>query len=352
MLKSSQILAEFRRSKGLTQQELAEKIGVSRQTIAMWEIDKRLPTDSVAILTARFLGIDEENFLLRLQNERLKLRVERLQAQYGATIIIVNQPNQGGTTMKNIKQRAKQTQQGVTFAVTRIYKSVDFEYSPKKEPTKRGDDFFNGLFELHHPGEQLIVKMVVTSADEAFHLNCRYVGYCDIVDNFGNHYWPQGMGMHVVDEGKVIQGFSHFGYTCGAQSITLRHKIANSSEDNCDFILFEDVKLNEEGIVKNLNGVTITYNGVQLPDYNGKSHQIRIQLNERANSQYVGITRVTDNLSNEYLMTGWSWTLGEKTAETFHFDKPLAPEATSISFKYFLAKTVLNFELLDLPLPS
>ncbi|MFQ6044695.1 MAG: helix-turn-helix transcriptional regulator, partial [Candidatus Poribacteria bacterium] len=67
MQKSSQILAEFRRSKGLTQQELAEKIGVSRQTIAMWEIDKRLPTDSVAILTARFLSIDEENFLLRLQ---------------------------------------------------------------------------------------------------------------------------------------------------------------------------------------------------------------------------------------------------------------------------------------------
>jgi len=122
----------------------------------------------------------------------------------------------------------------------------------------------------------------------------------------------------------------------------------------------EDVKFDEEGIVKNLEGVTITYNGVQLPrlrrdfqpDDNGKSHQIRIQLNERANSQYVGITRVTDNLSNEYLMTGWSWTLGEKTAETFHLDKPLAPEATSISFKYFLAKTVLNFELSDLPLPS
>ncbi|HIE26540.1 TPA: hypothetical protein EYP66_04570 [Candidatus Poribacteria bacterium] len=134
------------------------------------------------------------------------------------------------------------------------------------------------------------------------------------------------------------------------QSITLHHKIANGSEDDCDFILFEDIKLDEEGIVKNLDGVTITYNGVQPPDENGKSHLIRIQLNERANSQYVGITRVRDNLSNEYHVTGWGWTLREKTAETLHLDKPLAPDATTISFKYFLAKRVLNFELPFYPL--
>jgi len=113
MLKSSQILAQFRRSKGLTQQELAKEIGVSRQTIAMWEIDKRLPTDNVAVLTARFLGIDEEELLSLLRHERLRLRVQQLQDQYGATIIITEASNYGGIMMNNPEYTAHQTQQGV-----------------------------------------------------------------------------------------------------------------------------------------------------------------------------------------------------------------------------------------------
>ncbi len=69
MTSSGRIVNGLRKSRGLTQEELAEHIGVSRQTIAMWEIGKRLPTDSVAVLTARFLELDEEELLSVMQND-------------------------------------------------------------------------------------------------------------------------------------------------------------------------------------------------------------------------------------------------------------------------------------------
>ena len=36
-------LYNARKSKGLTQEEVAEKLGVSRQTISKWELDETLP---------------------------------------------------------------------------------------------------------------------------------------------------------------------------------------------------------------------------------------------------------------------------------------------------------------------
>jgi DNA-binding XRE family transcriptional regulator len=60
MKSSGQLITELRKAEGLTQEGLAERIGVSCQTIAMWEIEKRLPTDNVAILAARSLKVDED----------------------------------------------------------------------------------------------------------------------------------------------------------------------------------------------------------------------------------------------------------------------------------------------------
>ena len=36
-------LYNARKSRGLTQEEVAEKLGVSRQTISKWELDETLP---------------------------------------------------------------------------------------------------------------------------------------------------------------------------------------------------------------------------------------------------------------------------------------------------------------------
>jgi len=375
MLKSSQILAQFRRSIGLTQEELAEKIGVSRQTIAMWEIDKRLPTDNVAILTARFLDIDEEELLSLLQHERLRIRVQRLQDQYDATIIITEASNYGGMMMNNPEYTAHQTQQGVHFAVTHIYKSIGFEYPEKLLESKEGKVSFDAPFEALHPEECLIIKMVVQSEDETFIPNWHYVSYCEIVDDLGNHFWPIAMGMHAslppeAEGGGVVRGFARYRYVPEARAITLRQTIANGREEDCDFVVFEDVKLTERGISKpvakrrgeaafHINNLALTYDGVRLteirephnPQKNSQISQIHIRFQERGNPKYVGINNFTDNLGNEYKTRGWSWNFEDKTQEGFII-KGLASEAESISFKYLLAKTGLDFQFSDLPIPS
>ena len=202
MTSSGQTICDSRRSRGLTQEELAEHIGVSRQTIAMWEIGKRLPAESVAILTARFLGLDEEEILSLVQHERLIFRVERLQDQYGATIIIAEAPNHGGRTMSEPKYTAYQTQQGVHFAITHIHKSIGFEYPEellkKKEDIKtEGVKSFEASFEKTlKPEECLTIKIMIQSENEAFIPNVRYVAPPDIVDDLGNHYKPVSMGLH------------------------------------------------------------------------------------------------------------------------------------------------------------
>lgn len=50
----------FRKQKGLTQEEFAQKLSVTRQTINAIENNKYNPTLELAIKTARFLGVPVE----------------------------------------------------------------------------------------------------------------------------------------------------------------------------------------------------------------------------------------------------------------------------------------------------
>jgi transcriptional regulator with XRE-family HTH domain len=361
MTLSGQIISKIRESKMMTQEELADQIGVSRQTLAMWEIGKRLPTDSVIILTARFFEINENELLSLLQHERLKTRVERLQDQYGAKIVIINAPNNGGIMMSNPKYTAYQIQQGVHFAITHIYKSLNYEYP---ETLMKDEEAFRATFETPHSEERLIIKAIIKSENEGFILNGRYSNNFEIVDNLGNHYYPVAGGIRcsIPPEpseqgvGGIVEVFAHFKYVPEAQSITLRQKVASMREEDCDFITFEDVELNDSGISKQSDGVTVTYDGIGMVKVGNSPEQqeykqIQIQLHEHGNPTYVGIHKYTDNLGNEYKIHGWSWTTEENTREGFLFES-LDPEAESISFKYWLSRKILNFELLDLTIPS
>jgi putative transcriptional regulator len=51
---------EFRKQLKLTQDELAQKLGVTRQTINAIENNKYNPTLELAIKTAKFLGVPVE----------------------------------------------------------------------------------------------------------------------------------------------------------------------------------------------------------------------------------------------------------------------------------------------------
>ena len=58
---------QYRKSARMTQSQLAERSGVSRQTISDIETGKHDPTISVALLLARALGVKVDN-LFKLIN--------------------------------------------------------------------------------------------------------------------------------------------------------------------------------------------------------------------------------------------------------------------------------------------
>jgi len=57
-------MAAARIAKGLTQKELAEKMGVSRQTVLEWENGKRQIKTAYLYLFCKITGFAEEDILL------------------------------------------------------------------------------------------------------------------------------------------------------------------------------------------------------------------------------------------------------------------------------------------------
>lgn len=50
-------IAQFRNIRGLTQQELADRIGVNRSALAMWEAEKSWPPSALLPRIAEALGV-------------------------------------------------------------------------------------------------------------------------------------------------------------------------------------------------------------------------------------------------------------------------------------------------------
>lgn len=53
-------IKELRKALGLTQQEMADKVGIKRNTIAQYEIGRNPPTDTVVALVCREFDVNEE----------------------------------------------------------------------------------------------------------------------------------------------------------------------------------------------------------------------------------------------------------------------------------------------------
>lgn len=63
----------LRRQKNLTQEQLAERVGVSRQAVSKWELNNALPDTDKLVPLARALGVSAEELLGnadRLENDR------------------------------------------------------------------------------------------------------------------------------------------------------------------------------------------------------------------------------------------------------------------------------------------
>lgn len=59
-------IREARKSKGLTQEELATTLGVTRQTIIYWEHEEVRPSDTMKAALCKELGTDFQSFFIGL----------------------------------------------------------------------------------------------------------------------------------------------------------------------------------------------------------------------------------------------------------------------------------------------
>lgn len=62
-------IAQLRKDKGITQEELAEKIGVSRQAVAKWEAGQSVPEITTLIQIADCFEVSLDLLVGRVENE-------------------------------------------------------------------------------------------------------------------------------------------------------------------------------------------------------------------------------------------------------------------------------------------
>lgn len=79
-----QQIASARREKGMTQEMLAEKLGVTRRAVARWETGKALPGTANQFMLRELLGIPPEEAALekrqKQENQMYRKRQKRPEA--------------------------------------------------------------------------------------------------------------------------------------------------------------------------------------------------------------------------------------------------------------------------------
>lgn len=70
-------IAKYRKAKGLTQEELAGRLGVSSQAVSKWENDASCPDISLLPQLCQVLGISSDELLMGKTNEVRLLPVEQ-----------------------------------------------------------------------------------------------------------------------------------------------------------------------------------------------------------------------------------------------------------------------------------
>lgn len=70
-------IQQLRINSGLTQEQLAEKLSVSRQSVSKWEMEQSLPEIDKVVLMSRLFSVGTNEILLE-ENDLKKLRPQEL----------------------------------------------------------------------------------------------------------------------------------------------------------------------------------------------------------------------------------------------------------------------------------
>ena len=74
LIKTGKFIAELRKEKGLTQEQLGEKVGVTNKTVSRWETGTYLPPADVLVIMSEFFDVSINELLAgkRLSQEEYK----------------------------------------------------------------------------------------------------------------------------------------------------------------------------------------------------------------------------------------------------------------------------------------
>ena len=84
-----QFLKQLRKEKGITQEEFAEKIGVSGRTVSRWETGSNMPDISLLVEIADFYDVDVREIIegvkkSEMMNEEIRDTAEKMADYAGA----------------------------------------------------------------------------------------------------------------------------------------------------------------------------------------------------------------------------------------------------------------------------
>ena len=82
-----EILFELRKEKGLSQEQLAEQLGVSRQSVSKWETGEALPETERIIELSRVFDVSIDYLLKPSEVDELSHRTEKLEKQHQEMVI-------------------------------------------------------------------------------------------------------------------------------------------------------------------------------------------------------------------------------------------------------------------------
>ena len=99
---------DLRKRKGLSQEELGEAVGVSRQTISKWEMGKTIPDTENIVVLSRFFCVDVSYFVPKPQCEQ----------ETAATVAETAVPDNDETAVKKVKKRRRKIKITKIFLVS------------------------------------------------------------------------------------------------------------------------------------------------------------------------------------------------------------------------------------------
>ncbi len=78
LIKTGKFIAELRKEKGLTQEQLGEKVGVTNKTVSRWETGTYLPPADMLVIMSEFFNVSINELLAgkRLSQEEYKQAAE------------------------------------------------------------------------------------------------------------------------------------------------------------------------------------------------------------------------------------------------------------------------------------